>query len=182
MDADEHALIHLGTMTQEKLAALLQVEKCISERLAGDVRYHYAVVALGDLAADSRSVFIEDVIEQAGSRCCGQVFRTKSNEPTCGNSILKTNSSPAIGRHVQQLTFAVGQASHDAALEFFRKIDRHQLPRLMNFSVHVMFYDCGARHSQLKALAAHGLDQHRQMQFTATGDAKFVRIAGFLDA
>ena len=41
--------------------------------------------------------------------------------------------------------------------------------------------DFGARHGQFVAFAAHGLDQHRQMQFATARNLEFVRVLGFLD-
>src|SRR3546814_12363277 len=41
--------------------------------------------------------------------------------------------------------------------------------------------DFRARHRQLEAFAAHGFDQHRQVQLAATGDQELVRVRAFLD-
>ena len=41
--------------------------------------------------------------------------------------------------------------------------------------------DARTRDGELEAFAAHGLDQHRQLQFAAAGDVEAVLVGGFLD-
>ena len=42
-------------------------------------------------------------------------------------------------------------------------------------------HHAGTRHGELEALAAHGLDQDRELQFAAAGDEERILVGGFLD-
>jgi hypothetical protein len=41
--------------------------------------------------------------------------------------------------------------------------------------------DARTRHGKLEAFAAHGLDQHGELQFAAAGDVERILVGGFLD-
>ena len=42
-------------------------------------------------------------------------------------------------------------------------------------------HHAGTRHGELEALAAHGLDQDRELQFAAAGDEERILVGRFLD-
>src|SRR5690606_22433403 len=53
-------------------------------------------------------------------------------------------------------------------------VDNHLLVGLVNFAINNLLNHFRTRHAQLKAFATHIFNQYRQVQFTTTGNDKFV--------
>ena len=59
--------------------------------------------------------------------------------------------------------------------ELGRDVDRDPLVRLVRLAIDLVQQHLGPRHLQLEALAAHLLDQHRQLQLAPAADLERVR-------
>ena len=71
------------------------------------------------------------------------------------------------------------RTADDGGLEvLLGHIDHDPLDRLVDLAVDLLGHDLGLADGEFEALPPHGFDQHRQVQFTATGDFKFIcRVA-----
>jgi len=65
---------------------------------------------------------------------------------------------------------------HHRALVLVFHIHGQLLKGLLFYAIDGANDNLGAGHAQLEALTAHALDEHRQVQFTTTGDAEFIRV------
>src|ERR671917_584159 len=70
----------------------------------------------------------------------------------------------------------------ERADELLGGVDHQLLDRLVHLAVDLAGDDLRPRDLELVPLAAHRLDQDREVQLAATGDGEDVRLAGRLDA
>ena len=79
-------------------------------------------------------------------------------------------------RHADQLTLSGGQLLDDRAGKLIRDIDKGNLHRLQSLVALIeVIDDLCLRNRELKALAAHVLDEDREVQLTATAHLEAVR-------
>ena len=87
-----------------------------------------------------------------------------------------------IRRHADQLTLSGGQLLDDRAGKLIRDVNKGNLHRLQSLVALIeVVDDLCLRNRELKALAAHVLDEDREVQLTATAHLEAVRRE-FLDA
>ena len=84
VDADDHALVDVGVVADEQLAALLQAEQRVGDRLAGRHRHQHAVGAPAEVACDARAVALEGVVDEAGARGQREESERKPISPRVG--------------------------------------------------------------------------------------------------
>jgi hypothetical protein len=84
--------------------------------------------------------------------------------------------------HLRHLSFAHRQQLRDDTDEVFRDIDDQQLHGFVERAVDLAGDDGGLGHLQLIALAPHGLDDDRKLEFAAARDLEGVRLFGIDDA
>src|SRR4029077_5408398 len=65
--------------------------------------------------------------------------------------------------------------------EVLRDVDQHEFHRLLDGAVALAYHHCRLRHLELESLAAHRLDQDRELELAAPEDAEGVRRLGLLD-
>ena len=121
------------------------------------------------------------MIEQAGTGCRRQILRSKADESAGRYPVLQSHAAPSIGDRGQQLAFTLGQPAHDGALIIFLEVDSQLFPRFAAHAADLALDDLGPGDREFKALSAHGLDQHREVQLAAARDAKFIRVRRALD-
>ena len=79
-------------------------------------------------------------------------------------------------RHADELTLSRAQLLNDGAAELVRDVDKGNLHRLLLLiALIVAIDDLSLRDCELKALAAHVLDEDREMQLTSAADLKAIR-------
>ena len=181
MDSDQLAFVHVVALGGEQLATLLQRPQRVGRRGAGGVGDHHAVLALGDRAHFARAVMVEHVEQQPGALGQRLELVLETDQAAGGDHVIQTHASLAVGLHVLQLALADAQLLHDATLMQFLDVDHQLFDRLHQLAVDFLDDDFRARYRQFEAFATHRLDQHRQVQFTTTGDQELVGIGAFLD-
>ena len=83
---------------------------------------------------------------------------------------------------MRQLALAAAERFHDAALVAFVDVDRERFERLVHDAVDGLGEHAGFAHGELITFAAHVLDENREMQFAAAGNAEHVGVGGHVDA
>ena len=102
-------------------------------------------------------------------------------DQAAGRRVEHQPQAVAAGRaHLDHLGLALAHLLHDDAGILLVDVDR-RLPRsapaarrCSSFGQH----DARARHRELEAFAAHGLDQDRELQFAAAGDFHRILVGG----
>ena len=87
-----------------------------------------------------------------------------------------------LGLHHGHLTLAAGHHIDHLAGVFLGHVNAQFLDGLTFYTIDVLDDDLGLSHLELISLAAHLLDEHRQVQHAASEDVPCVLILGALDA
>jgi len=111
----------------------------------------------------------------------GQKLRTEPDQTTRRNDEFQPQISRQLD-HVHHFRPLRSQLFHHRAHEFRRNIDREKLQRFALLPFDFLENDLRLTHREFITLAAHRLDQHRQMQFAAATNLESVRAVRFFDA
>ncbi|NCC95022.1 MAG: hypothetical protein EOM10_17440, partial [Opitutae bacterium] len=87
----------------------------------------------------------------------------KTDQAARRDLVVQAHPALAVRDHVLEFAAALAECLHDRALRGLLHVDRQLLVWLADLSVDLAEDDLGARDGQLVALAAHGLEQDRQM-------------------
>mgnify|MGYP003694780515 CR=1 FL=1 len=101
--------------------------------------------------------------------------------PRDGHAELEPDTSRVVVLHARHDALAGRQELRDDADVVLRDVDEERLHRLHQLAVLLASDDRRLRDLQLVALAAHGLDQHGELELAAAGDPQRVGRAGLLD-
>src|SRR5262245_20924620 len=174
VNADDLTLVDLVAMLREQLAALLQVEQRVRERLALRVRDQHAVDALTDLALEHRTEVIEDVVHEAGARGERAEVGLESDQPARRNHVVDAHATLAVRMHARELSAALAERLHHRALGALVEVDRERLVRLALLTFDLLDHHARARNRELVPFTAHVLEQHSEVQLAATVDLELV--------
>ena len=106
----------------------------------------------------------------------------KPIRPRAGNAELQAHAAAAVVDHLGHRAAARAEPGDHHALEVLGDVDHELLDRLHALAVDLLGDDLGPRHLQLVALAAHHLDQDRELQLAAAEHLELLRRVGRLDA
>ena len=164
---DDHALVDLLARPYEHRPALL-------ERLEREPGRHPAAVGHERTGrprsqiAVPRLVSLEHMVELTGSAGLGQELRPEPDKAARRDQVLHPDPPRAVVHHVLQPPLPEREQLRDDAQVLLGRVDRHPLDRLVERAVDGPRHDLGLAHGQLEPLAAHHLDQHRQLELTPT--------------
>ena len=91
---------------------------------------------------------------------------------------LQPDAPGAVIHHLRHLALARAELFNDHPKKRLRAVDHQQLHRLMQLPVDRLGQNLRLADHQLIPLAAHHLDQNRQLQFSAAHHFKGVRAPG----
>ena len=155
----------------------------VGDRLALFVGNQHAVAAAGDLALVRRIGMEQPVHDRGAARVGEQLALIADQARGSARRTPAATRPPPDGLHLDQLGLALGHLLHDDAGMLLVDVDHDLLDRLFQLAGGVAAEQhLGARHRQLEALAAHGLDQDAELQFAAAGHFHRVLVVGFADA
>jgi hypothetical protein len=167
--ADDHAGVNRVAGADEEAAAFLDVVDGKTGRVA---RFHgdeHAVKARENFA-DFRAVFLEQVAHD--SFAAGQVDEVgfKTDQAARGDRRFHRDAVGVVV-HVGDFTLAIGEILEDVAQLVGGSFHVERFERLEHVALFVLVVnDLGARDHDLKALAAHLLDENGDLHFTAGAD------------
>ncbi len=124
---------------------------------------------------------VEERIHDGGPAGVGQDLAPDSDEPPGRHAELEAHSSRAVIHHVRENPLADAELLDHHALEGFRDVDQEDLEGLLLHSVDFFHDHFGVRERELVALAAHGLDEDRELELAAAENAEGVRGVGVLE-
>ena len=124
---------------------------------------------------------VEYMEEQAGAGGDGAELGLETDQAARRDHVLQARTTATIEFDIRELPAAVAEALHDAALELLVEIDDQLLVGFLQLAIDFLDDDLGARDGKFVAFAAHGFDEHREVQLATTGNLELVRILGFLD-
>src|SRR5690606_33013221 len=175
VETNDHAFVHLGAWADEQTSTLLQGKEGIAQHLAVHHGHHNAVDAPGIQALLEGAEMVEDVRQDTATRGKGHELRTEANQTAGRHDEVQAHPALAIRHHVLQFGAAVTHFFHDRALVRLFDVDHYLLVRLLDLAIDFLGHYFRPRDTKLETFAAHGFDQHRQVQFTTTGDDELVR-------
>ena len=181
MFAYDHARVHFVAGFDEQLAALLQVEHGVGRHAARTVGHQRAGGPVRD-GAGPRAVAVEEVVEQAGTLRVGQKLAPVADQSAGGDLEFEPNAPRAVVDHLREHAPTYAQLLHDDAHVFLGHVDQHALVGLVEPAVDAAREHTRLAHRELVPLAAHLLDQDRQLQLATSVDEKCIGRVRLLDA
>src|SRR5206468_571579 len=97
----------------------------------------------------------------------GHELALEADQAARRDAVVEPHAAFAVGHHLEQLAAPAAELFHHRALAGFLDVDREHLVGLAAHAVDLLEYDARARHGELVALAAHVLEQDREMQLAA---------------
>ncbi len=179
--ADDHPLVDLVAGGHEQGPALLELEAAergddaaaVGDERAGRPRAQLAV---------PRLVAVEDVVQLAGAAGLGEELGAKADQRAGRGEVVHAHPAGAVVDHLLEPALAQGQQLGQDADVVLGHVDREALDRLVELAVDLPGDDLGLADGQLVTLAAHDLDEHRELELAAALDLPGVRPLGLLDA
>jgi hypothetical protein len=167
VQAHHLAAVDRHARRQQQGSAFLQVEEGVGVGLAGVLRdQHTTGPALERSCVGA--VVGKVMVEDAGAARVGEKLRAITDEPTRGNDVFQTHAAFARRPHVLHAAPAPAQLFDHRTVVGLVEIDDQFLIGLQLFPVGPLLEDhLWLGNHQLVAFAAHGFDQHRQVQLAA---------------
>src|SRR5690606_5016085 len=107
----------------------------------------------------------------------------EADETAARNGELDADPARSVVRHRLHAALAGGEQLRDRAEVLLRRVDRELLPRLGGLTVLVLAgHDLRLADRELEALAAHVLDEDRELKLTATLHLPRVRATDVIHA
>ncbi len=175
--AHDHALVDLFAGLDEHRPALLQVEQRERRRLAAAVGHEAARRAQAHVARP-RLPLLEDVVQQAGAAGVGEELGAEADQAAGGDEVVHPDPARAVVDHLLHPALAEREHLRDHADVLLGHVDRHPLDRLVADAVDLADDDLRLADGQLEALAAHDLDEDRELQLATALDLPGVRALG----
>ena len=114
----------------------------------------------------------------------GEQFALIADQAAGGGVKYQTQAMAAGGSHLDHFGFAFAHLLHNDAGMLLVDVDNDLFDRLLPLAGGFVFlqHDAWARHGHFKALAPHGLNQDRELQFAASGNFHGIPVRRFGDA
>src|ERR1035437_2150148 len=172
--ADDHPFVNRLTGSDEEYPALLQMEDRVSRGSALAIGNHRPVGARTNRSRPRR-VAVEQRIHQAVAAGAFEKSAAKPDQAARGDVVFQAHPVARMGDHRAHLALAPRERLRDHADVFRRDVDHEHLHRLEYLAAGLLGDDGGLRDLHLVAFAAHGLDNHRELQFAAAHHAPGLR-------
>ena len=135
---------------------------------------------MGDLAGP-RPVALADLVEQRRPARVGQQLAAIADQAADRQDELHPDPAVGVGRDLLEPALAPGDRGLDLADVVGRDVDGDPLVRLLDLAADLAQEDLRARRGQLEALAAHLLDEDRQLELAAAADLERLARIGRAD-
>src|SRR6187402_928107 len=178
--ADHHALVELLAGVDEQDAAVLERVERVRHRLALLHADQHAILAALDRAGVG-AVLLEQAVHDAGAAGVGEELAVVADQAAARRGEGHAGLAAARGAHVGHLALALGHLLDDRAGELVVDVDHDGLVGLLAAVRSVLEQHPRAADRKLETLAAHGLDQHAELELAAAGDLERVLAAAFGD-
>ena len=123
----------------------------------------HTVVARTQLRLGHRPVVIEHVGHDPRARGQGQKLRSETDQAAGGHNKFETYPTSTVGDEILELRPAQPQLFHHATLMRFLAVNDKLLIGFVQFAIDLFLDDLGSRYTELKTLAAHIFNQHREV-------------------
>ena len=179
--ADDHALVDRNARPDEEAAAVLRVEQAVRRGFAGLMRDDGTGAALLDVAL-VRLVAFKHVVHDAVAVRIRQELRAVAHDAARRDLELEMRRAAVARAHVDELRLARAELLHNRADVAVRHLDHQKLDRLVFLAVDLLVDDVRAGNLEFVILAAHLLDEDREVQLAAAGNLEGVGRVRLLDA
>src|SRR6185437_9784327 len=160
--------------------AVLEIPHRIGDRFARLARDEHAVAPPRDLALPAAPV-VEEAVHHRRAARVGHELAKIADEAAGGRKKDEPEAPAAGGAHFHHLALALAHLLHHDARMLLVDVDHSLLDRLEDFAiVAAPEQHLRPRDAEFEALAAHGLDQDRELQFAPPRDHIGVGIGRLL--
>src|SRR5580698_8242415 len=182
MLADDHALVDLPAGLDHHRPAVFQLEHRVGDRLALIVGDQDAIAPALDFALVSR-IAVEQAVHDRGAAGVGEQFALVADQAAGRCVKHQPQAIAAGGTHLDHLGLALAHLLHDDAGMLLVDVDHDFLDRLLPVAGRFVLFqhDARTRYRELEALASHGLDQDRELQFAAARYFHGILVVGLGD-
>ena len=122
------------------------------------------------------------MVQDAGPARLGEELGAEADQPARGHAVLHPHPAGAVVDHLLERALAQREHLRDDADVVLGHVDREALDRLAALAVDLADQHLRLADRQLEALAAHELDEDRELQLAAAVDLPRVRPLGVLHA
>ena len=129
-----------------------------------------------------RRVMVESLEFEAAAGGEGHEFGLEADEAARRDEVFEADAAFAVRHHVAQFAFALAHALHHRALVLFVKVKDDEFVGFVGFAVDFFVDDFGTRDAEFVAFAAHGFDEHGEVQLAPAADFEFVGVVHFFNA
>mmetsp|Transcript_21991 Transcript_21991/g.67671 ORF Transcript_21991/g.67671 Transcript_21991/m.67671 type:complete len:300 (+) Transcript_21991:158-1057(+) len=181
VDADDHVFVDGGLGAGEELAAVLGAEEAVGGGFAGLEGEERALFGGAEVAGEGFVVVEVGVDDGEAARGREQVG-AEADGAARGNEILDVGVVAGLGAaHVLHFALALVQEVDDGGRVLLGNLDLDHVEGLGLDAVDGLDDDFWGADLELEALAAHGLDEDREVQGPAAGDHEGVGAARVVD-
>ena len=177
--ADDHPFVDLVAGADEHFGPLLQAVEAEGHGLAADHRHQHAVGPAGDVAFH-RAIALEAMVHDGRALRGVEQPRPQADQPAGRNREGHVRVLAAVV-HLDHLAAARADQFHHRAQLVVRHFDHQRLERLFGDAVALVQDHLRLADRKLVAFAAHGFDQHAQVQQAAAGDGVGIAALDRLD-
>src|SRR5690606_28523244 len=125
------------------------------------------------------AVAVEQAVHHAGAAGVGEELAVVADQAAARRAEGQAGLAAAARAHVGHLALTLGHLLDHRARMLVVDVDDDGLVGLLAAVRAVAEQDARARDGELEALAAHGLDQHAQLQLAAAGALEGVLLGAF---
>ena len=122
------------------------------------------------------------MVEDPGAARLGQELGAEADQAARRHEVLHARPAGAVVDHLRDAALAEREQLRDDADVVLGHVDRDALDRLVPLAVDLLRQHLGLADRQLEALAAHQLDEHRELELAAALHLPGVRPRGGEDA
>ena len=127
-------------------------------------------------------IAVEHVVHDAVAVGIREEFLAVAHQAARRDFKFQVRHARVARTHVDHLGLSAAELLHHRAHIGIRHLDHQKLDRLIQLAVDLLVNHMRARYLELIVLAAHLLDEDRQVQLAAAGDFKGIGGIGFLHA
>src|ERR1035437_6794184 len=164
--ADDHAFVYGLAGTDQKLGSLLEAVERVAVRVSLAVRDENAGGAMRDFTGP-RAVALGDLVQQRRPARVREELAAEADEAADRDDVFHAHATVRVGAHLLEAALAVRESALHGADEVRRDVHCDALVRLLRLAVDGLQDDLRAADLQLKTLAAHLLNQDRQLEFAS---------------
>ena len=179
--SDDHAFIDVFAGVDEHVGAFLEFPEGVGDGFAAFLGHEDSVETVGDFAFDG-FVFVEAVVHDGFAAGGIEHFCAEADETAGGDGEFDVRHTGAVGGHIASLTASRSDEFHDGSEVGAGDVNFKEFPGFAFAAIDFADDDFGFADGEFVAFAAHGFDEHCEVEDSAPGHFEGFHVVGFFDA